>query len=172
MTRPCQVALAARLDALERHAILGCPVRVLRYRQVALYLIVGAWNTAFAYCEWALLQYFLQDRLHYLAVLVLAWPIAVLNAYLCYRHFVFRSKDSVWREFPRFSLVYLGTLAGAFVALPILLHTLPFNIYVVQAGYTVAVVILSYLAHRLFSFRDPLRPARADVQEDGQHVGT
>jgi putative flippase GtrA len=124
-----------------------------------LYLVVGAWNTAFGYAEWALLQFLLHDRLHYLAILVLAWPIAVLNAYVCYRRFVFRSSRSVRQELPRFSLVYFGTLIAGLAALPFLLRTLPFNIYLIQAGYTVVVVILSYVAHRFFSFGGLLRSA-------------
>ena len=57
--------------------------------------------------RWALLQYLLGDHLHYLVVVVLSWPIAVLNAYLGYRYVVFRSRGPVLRELPRFSLVYL-----------------------------------------------------------------
>src|SRR5262249_25244185 len=94
------------------------------------------------------------SRLHYLAILVLAWPIAVLNAYVCQRRFVFRSSGSVLRELPRFSLVYIATLIGSLVALPLLLATLPFNIYVIQAGHTVAGVFITYLVHRSFSFGD------------------
>ena len=121
-------------------------------REQILYLLIGAWNTLFGYGVWALMEYLLHDYLHYLIILVLSWPFAVLNAYIGYRIFVFRSKDSVWRELPRFSLVYLVTLCAGLLALPILLRTLPFNIYVIQAGYTVVVVILSYLSHKFFSF--------------------
>ena len=161
-------------DALERlsqHGVLGRPVRFCRRRrEQVLYLVVGGWNTLFGYAEWALLQYLLHDYLHYLAILVLSWPLAVLNAYVCYRHFVFRSDDQVWRELPRFALVYLGTLAAALLALPFLLHTLPFNIYVVQAGYTVVVVVLSYLSHKFFSFRGSSRQAGAAVQKEDEHA--
>ena len=144
----------ALMDALSEHRLLGRPVRFCRRRrEQVLYLVVGGWNTLFGYAEWALLQYLLHDHLHYLAILVLSWPLAVLNAYVCYRHFVFRSEDSVRKELPRFSLVYLGTLVAGLAALPFLLHTLPFNIYVIQAGYTVVVVVLSYLSHKFFSFR-------------------
>ena len=141
-------------------------------RQVARFLVVGVWNTVFAYATWALLQFLLGDHLHYLVILLLAWPIAVLNAYLCHRHFVFRSTGRVWRELPRFSLVYIATLAGALVALPFLLRTLPFNIYVIQAGYTVGAVTLSYLAHTLFSFRHPISPAPTAVHEGEGHAGS
>jgi len=115
---------------------------------------------------WALLQLLLHDELPYLVILILAWPIAVLNAYLCYRHFVFRSTGSMRKELPRFSLVYVATLIGALAALPFLLRTLSLNIYVIQAGYTVAAVALSYLAHKFFSFGGrPRSTARSDSGE-------
>jgi putative flippase GtrA len=133
---------------------MGRAVRFCRRRrEQILYLAVGGWNTLFGYAVWALFEYLLHDYLHYLVILVLSWPFAVANAYFCYRHFVFKSKNSIWREFPRFSLVYVVTLLTGLLALPILLRVLPFNIYVIQAGYTAVVVVLSYLSHKFFSFK-------------------
>ena len=146
-------AAKRRLDALSAHRVLGRPVRFCRRRrEQLLYLIVGGWNTLFGYLIWALLQYLLHDHIYYLVILVIAWFPAVLNAYICYRQFVFHSKGSMWRELPRFSLVYVGTLALGLIALPILLRVLPFTIYVTQALYTVVVVVASYLSHKYFSF--------------------
>ena len=139
-----------------------------RRREQILYLVVGAWNTLFGYGVWALFEYVLHDYLHYLVILVLSWPFAVLNAYFCYRTFVFRSKDNVWRELPRFSLVYVVTLCSALLALPALLRVLPFNIYIIQAGYTAVVVVLSYLSHKFYSFggnrKRPVVPDRKNMQ--------
>lgn len=138
-------------------------------REQGLFLVVGAWNTLFAYSEWALLQWMLNDYLPYLVILVLAWPLAVLNAYLCYKRFVFHSTGRVRDELPRFSLVYVATLVGGLVALPFLLRTLGQSIYVTQAGYTAAVVALSYIAHKFFSFRgatgSPPSSANGEVQD-------
>jgi putative flippase GtrA len=120
-----------RLDGLRAHPALGRPVRFyFRRREQLLYLAVGGWNTVFGYGVWALLQYLLGDHLHYLVVVVLSWPIAVLNAYLGYRYIVFRSRGPVLRELPRFSLVYVATLLVNLALLPIALRVLPFNIYV------------------------------------------
>jgi len=142
-----------RLDGLRAHPTLGRPVRFyFRRREQLLYLAVGGWNTAFGYGVWALLQYLLGDHLHYLVVVLLSWPIAVLNAYLGYRYIVFRSRASVFRELPRFSLVYVLTLLVNLALLPIALRVTPFNIYVVQALLTGVVVICSYLAHKYYSF--------------------
>jgi putative flippase GtrA len=141
------------LEGLRDHATLGRPVRFyLRRREQLLYLVVGGWNTVFGYGAWALMQYLLGDHLHYLVVVVLAWPIAVLNAYLGYRYIVFRSRGPVLRELPRFSLVYLATLVVNLALLPVALRLLPFNIYVVQALFTGVVVVCSYLGHKYFSF--------------------
>ena len=146
--------LERHLDGLRAHPILGSAVRFyFGHREQVLYLVVGGWNTLFGYLVWALMQYLLGGYLHYLVIVVLSWPIAVLNAYLGYRYIVFRSRGPMLRELPRFSLVYLATLIATLAALPIALHVLPFNIYVVQAVFAVVVVICGYLAHKYFSFR-------------------
>jgi putative flippase GtrA len=142
------IAGLRRFRALERLIDL-----YLRRREQVTYLVVGGWNTLFGYGEWALLQYLLGDHLHYLVIVVLSWPIAVLNAYVGYRYVVFRSKGPILRELPRFSLVYVGGLVVSLVMLPIALHLLPFSIYIVNALFTAVMVVCSYLAHKYFSFR-------------------
>ncbi len=145
--------LEKRLDGLRDHRTLGLPVRFyFRRREQLLYLVVGGWNTVFGYGVWALLQYLLGDRLHYLVIVLLSWPIAVLNAYLGYRYLVFRSPGPILGELPRFSLVYLATLLVNLALLPIALAVLPFNIYVIQALFSVLVIIGSYLGHKYYSF--------------------
>jgi len=142
------------LERMDRRRLLGRVARFYqRRREQILYLVVGGWNTLFGYLIWALFQYLLHDYIYYLFILVIAWFPAVLNAYLCYRYFVFRSRGSVWRELPRFSLVYVLTLCISLVGLPILLRVLPFSIYVTQALFTAVMVVLSYLSHKYFSFK-------------------
>ena len=112
-----------RLDGLRDHRALGRPVRFyFRRREQVLYLVVGGWNTVFGYAVWAVMQFLLGGFLHYLVVVVLSWPIAVLNAYLGYRYIVFRSHGSVLRELPRFSAVYFLTLVVNLALLPIALQ--------------------------------------------------
>ena len=123
-----------------------------KYREQILYLAVGGWNTVFGYAIWALFQFLLGDRLHYLVIVLIAWPIAVLNAYLGYRYLVFNSRGPILRELPRFSLVYIAALVANLVLLPVALAVLPFNIYVVQALFMALVVVVSYLGHRYYTF--------------------
>ena len=152
------------LDGLRDHPVLGRPVRFyFRRREQLLYLVVGGWNTVFGYCVWALMQYLLGDYLPYLVIVVLAWPIAVLNAYIGYRYIVFRSRGPILRELPRFSLVYVATLLVNLAILPIALRVLPFNIYVVQALLLGTLVVCSYLGHKHFSFRGGQRGHSGDT---------
>ena len=152
-----------RIDGLRSNRALGRPARFyLRRREQLLYLVVGGWNTVFGYFIWAVLQFLLGSHLHYLVVVLISWPIAVLNAYLGYRYVVFRSRGSILREFPRFSLVYVVTLVVSLVLLPIALHVLPFSIYAIQALLTVLVGVCSYLSHKNFSFRGGSRGPTGD----------
>ena len=143
----------SRLEMLRGHPALGPAVGFYFHRrEQLLYLVVGGWNTVFGYGVWALLQFLLGDRLHYLIIVLIAWPIAVLNAYLGYRLIVFRSRGPILKELPRFAVVYVATLLVNLALLPIALEALPFSIYLIQAVFTAVLVVLSYLAHRFFSF--------------------
>ncbi len=155
------------LERLRDHPTLGRPVRFyFRRREQLLYLVVGAWNTVFGYAVWAVMQYLLGDTLNYLVILVLSWPLAVLNAYVGYRYIVFRSRGPVLKELPRFSLVYVAALMANLVLLPIALQLLPLNIFVIEALFMTAVVVCSYLGHRYYSFGAGRRTDSRDAAHD------
>jgi putative flippase GtrA len=140
-------------SALDGVPIVGASFRmVARRREEILFVVVGAWNTLFGYGAWAVLQATLGGVLPYLVIVMLAWPIAVLNAYVMHRTFVFRSKAPIRSELPRFSLVYVVTLVANLVVLPIAVLVLPLNIYVIQALFMASVVVLSFVAHKYYSF--------------------
>lgn len=142
-----------RRARIERIADAAVPRRWRGYREQIHYLAVGGWNTLFGYVDFVVLYFFLQGSLPVAVILVVSYVFAIANAYVCYRYIVFRSRGSVVREIPRFSSVYLVALAANLVVLPMALRWLPLSAYVVQALFTIAVVILSYVGHRYFSFR-------------------
>jgi len=130
----------------------------VRRREQILYLVVGGWNTLFGYGVFALLYHLLHDDGGVakvpasMAALVVATVLGVANNYVLYRVIVFRSHGAVRRELPRFLVVYGVALAVNLVVLPVALHELPFDAYVVQAVFTVAVVVTTYVANKYFSF--------------------
>ena len=101
----------------------------------------------------ALLYYLLWAHLYVDLILVLSYALSIANAYIGYRFVVFRSTGSLRRELPRFTAVYLVTLAANLIVLPVALRLLPWNAYVVQGLFTFVIVALSYLGHKHFSFR-------------------
>jgi putative flippase GtrA len=150
---PSRTGSNGRRSRVERTADRLIPGRFQRYREQILYLAVGGWNTVFGYLNFVVLYYVLQARLPVMVILIISYAISIANAYICYRYIVFRSRGSVSREMPRFTSVYLVALAANLVILPLALRWLPLSVYVVQALFTVAVVVLSYLGHKYFSFR-------------------
>ena len=124
-----------------------------RYREPLSFLVVGAWNTLFGYGIFALLFYVLGAHLHVDVILVISYAFSITNAYIGYRFVVFRSRGSMKKEVPRFSAVYLVTLAANLLVLPIALRLLPWSAYVVQGLFTFVIVVLSYLGHKHFSFK-------------------
>ena len=131
---------------------------MVRRREQILYLIVGGWNTLFGYSVFAGLYYLLHDVVGMpkvsgsMVALMLASIIGMMNNYVLYKIIVFRSHGSVRRELPRFLVVYVVALTVNLAVLPVALHELPFNVYAVQAGFTVLIVVATYAANKYFSF--------------------
>lgn len=118
------------------------------------YLLVGGYNTAFGYILFVLLLMLLESHVHYLIVLVVSHVIAVTNAYLAYKFMVFKTQGQWLREFGKFNAVYLGVLAINLVALPAMVELLAISPAIGQAWFVVITVIVSYLGHKHFSFKD------------------
>ncbi len=130
--------------------------RLAAHRKKLLYLAAGAWNTAFGYGAFAGL-YMLGRRFgwHYLVALTLSQILAILNAYLSYKFFVFRTRGRWLGELARFSTVYWVVFAVNAAALPALVRGLRWNPLAAQAVFAAVTVIASYLAHSRFSFASP-----------------
>lgn len=127
---------------------------LIKTRQQGIrYLIVGAWNTVFGYCTFAALQLLFGDQVNYLILLCIAMVFAILNAYIGYRLFVFKVQGRWIRDLGRFSIVYLGSLAANLAILPLLVEVAGIPILVAQAIVVTGSVVLSFFAHRSFSFR-------------------
>ena len=120
--------------------------------RVARYLIIGGWNTLFGLGLYTLLYETFKGQVNYLLLTIPCNILAITNAFLCYKIFVFKTKGKWWSEYFRCYLVYgSSTLIG--MGLMFVLVS-GFNIYPVIAQFlTVAITIVaSYIGHREFSF--------------------
>ncbi|WP_213805853.1 GtrA family protein [Granulicella sp. dw_53] len=141
--------------------------RLLPPGEVIRYLLVGVWNTLFAYALYSgfvlLYGHFLPK--HYLPLTVViasvsAKPIGITMSFLCYKHFVFRTHGNYLREWLRCFAVYGVGMLPELIALPILTHLfLRFALthrpapYLAGAFITIFTATLSYFGHKKFSFR-------------------
>lgn len=119
------------------------------------FLAVGAFNTAMGYGVFALLFLLLGQRIHYLAVGLLAHSIAVCIAFANHRLLVFRSREPWLGEFVRFNISLLGMLGLGMAALWLLVELGGLHPLLAQAIATPVILVLTYLVHRFFSFRQP-----------------
>ncbi len=123
-------------------------------REKFAYLVVGVWNTIFSYLVFALLWALLGKTAPYWVVLTISTLIGIVNSFVNQRRFVFRSTGSVFKEFARFSVVYLFLLVVNIVVFPALTNVLGLNAYVAQLVYMVFVVVFGYIANKYFSFKE------------------
>lgn len=116
------------------------------------YLIVGALNTAFGYLTGIAVYYLLSPRAHILVVGAIANVLAISFSFTTYKHYVFRTNGSWWREYLRSYLVYGGVALCGIVALWIMVDGLNIGIWVAQALAIALTVFISYLGHSRYTF--------------------
>lgn len=142
--------------------IRGTVTRLLSDERVR-FLIIGAINTAVGYGLFAAFQVSIGGTIGYLGSLYASYAIAIVFAFVLHRRFTFQiaNTDNVFVDFLRFSSVYAVSLAMNTVALPMALRFTNLNPLGAQAIIVVALTVLTYFAHKLFSFRR--RPPPTDV---------
>lgn len=145
VTRPADAASAAHRTAdLFERTVPRRPVR---------FVLIGGFNSVFAYLTFVALQLTLGRVVHYLVVLVVMNVIAIVEAYVMQRWLVWRVHGRWWADLARFSLVYLVVLAVNAVLLPVLHELLNLPILLAQAAIMVASAVGTFVVHRGFTFR-------------------
>ena len=130
-----------------------------KYRQhseeihrVARYLIVGGWNTLFGVGVYTVLYELLHSRVNYLVLMIPANILAVTNAYIGYKLFVFKTKGNYIREYLRCYVVYGGGIALSFALMYLLVSVLGLHPILAQFPCVLVSILGSYVGHKHFSF--------------------
>ena len=133
--------------------------------QLGRYLLVGVWNTAFAYTTFALFTALLDRYMpaSYLAGSALSAILNITVSFLGHKWFVFKTKGNYLREWWRCMMVYGGTIALGLVLLPPTVFAVTYVTdnprtapYIAGALLMVVQIILNFLGHKNFSFRGDL----------------
>ncbi|WP_111766327.1 GtrA family protein [Nakamurella deserti] len=140
----------------------GPLLRLIRDQRVA-FLLVGGANTAIGFAWFVLFEHLVGDTLGYMVALLFAHIAAVLCAFVLYRTFVFRVRGHVLRDLARFEVVQLTALGINVVFLPLLKEVVGLPVLLAQLIVTAGTVLMSFFAHRGFSFRRSAADREAPV---------
>ena len=114
------------------------------------FLLVGGFNTVFAFCVYAFLLRILS--LPYLLALVLQWLITVNVSIVTMRYYVFQSRGNFGMEYAKAWGVYVWMFCFNSVFLSFLVEICHSSELWAQALYLIVSTILTYLLHKYFSF--------------------
>lgn len=125
----------------------------LLHDQRVRFVLVGGWNTAFGYLVFAAVHLLAGERLGPMGTLVAAYGIALPQAFATQKWIVFRDASAAWqRQFLRFSLVNTLTFLANAGLLALGSWLWPGRALVVQAAAVATLTIVSFIAHKYFSF--------------------
>jgi putative flippase GtrA len=142
--------------------------RVLPAGEVIRFLIVGVSNTVTSLALYSGCVIFFGHLFPHRGkpliadiAFALSTPVSITFAFLCYKHFVFRTKGNYLKEWLRCFAVYSVSFPMGLAILPAATHfflkikALPPNAPPILAGLVNSVIIAcySYFAHKKFSFK-------------------
>jgi putative flippase GtrA len=129
------------------------PIRVAWRSEKFRFLVVGAFNTIFGYLVFLAFYYALGSKLHYLIISTISHALSVIVAFTGHRSLVFRSSKPWRSEFIRYNISLLFSFLLGLLSLYVLVEFGGLKPTVGQAITVVFSVMVSYLAHRYYSFK-------------------
>ncbi|NQT30049.1 MAG: GtrA family protein [Candidatus Saganbacteria bacterium] len=124
-----------------------------KHRDKIWYLLVGLWNTLFGYLVFVALYFLLAKKINYMILVVISNILAITNAYIGYKIFVFRTRGNYLKEYLRFYVIYGGAIALNLILLPVLVEFFAVTPIVGQGIVMIVIVVGTYFGHKHFSFR-------------------
>jgi putative flippase GtrA len=123
--------------------------------------MVGIWNTIFGYLLFVgidtLFSYIFAKRyVAYMSAAIIANVIAIINAYISHKYVTFKSRvrgSGIIKEFARFFSSYLFSFILGLILLPLIVEMFHIDPKIAAALILIVTVIISYLSHSRFSFR-------------------
>jgi len=149
------------------HGPFAAMRRVLPSGEVIRFLLVGGFNTVFSLAVYSgfvlLFGRLLPSRGKPLIAdlaFAIATPLSITVAFLCYKHFVFRTKGNYLKEWLRCFAVYSVSFPAGLVILPTATNlfqrvslTHPYAPFLAGIVNSIVIACYSYFAHKKFSFK-------------------
>lgn len=117
------------------------------------FALLGSVNTFVGWILFVVAQYLFGERITYFGSLFISFFLGTFFSFTLQKFFVFRVSGNIFLDFVRFTSVYIPIFLLNIFVLPIFVTILGANIYIVQTVFTLFVAVVSYLAHKHYSFR-------------------
>lgn len=117
------------------------------------FLVVGGWNFVFGYLAFAGCYWLMNGTLPDWTIVLISSVLGITNSFVFHRWLTYCSRGSWWREYLRFYVVYGGQVLLTMLLIHVFVTTLEFNAYVVSLIINVVLTVLSYWAHKAYSFK-------------------
>ena len=129
------------------------PIRAAWRSEKFRFLVVGAFNTIFGNLVFLALYHALGSEIHYLVISAIAHALSVIVAFAGQRTLVFHSTKPWPSEFIRYNISLLFSFLIGLLSLYVLVEFGGLKPTVGQALTVVFSIMVSYLAHRYYSFK-------------------
>lgn len=120
-------------------------------KKIYRFIFVGGINTVIGYGTFAIFLYF---GMHYYFAYILSYIVGVSNSYIWNKLFTFKSKNKSYKEFIRFTSVYLISFLIGSAFLYIIVDIFDFNAYIGGAINLVLTTTISWTGHNKYSFKN------------------
>jgi putative flippase GtrA len=126
------------------------------------FLIVGVWNTIFAYLIFVGLDIlfaflFSKRYLAYMLAQLLSNVLGIINAFIFHKYITFKSPvrgKGIVIEFARFFSTCLFSMIMGLILLPFVVEIIGFDPKISRAILIPIIAIINYFGHSRFSFKD------------------
>jgi putative flippase GtrA len=140
---------------------------VLPAGEVIRFLLVGGFNTVFSLALYSGFVLFFGHLLPHRGkpliadiAFAISTPVSITVAFLCYKHFVFRTRGNYLKEWLRCFAVYSVSFPMGLAILPAATHlfqrvgaTHPYAPFLAGIVNSLVIACYSYFAHKKFSFK-------------------
>ena len=117
------------------------------------YLLAGAWNLLFGYSLGVALYLWLNDSLHTVFISMIANVLSISMSFLTYKVFVFRTRGNWIQEYIKCYFVYGSVSIVNIFLLWFMVDGAKINVFLAQGFVIFFAVIISFLMHKRFTFK-------------------
>lgn len=124
------------------------------FYQSRSYFYVAVWNTIFGYFTSIFVYKLIINFSNIILVSVIANIISISMSFLMYKIIVFKTSGNWFKEYLKCYIVYGASALISILVLWIYFEHFQMNIWVAQALTLLTTLIISYLGHKKFTFKN------------------